>query len=145
MDCIGRNNVILFLSLTKNSGDEYAAKAAGRELQGLQGYLRWIVNTGNKLFTALFCLVDYAGYRVIASSLLPIGKDTLVYGSCDAGKTVRCDFFVKGIMKQAADWLHLKGHKSSGEEIFAPTDIEVHQGRDECLWILDTARVFPPG
>lgn len=29
------------------------------------------------------CLLDFQGYRLIAISLLPIGKGTLVYGSSD--------------------------------------------------------------
>lgn len=107
--------------------------------------MRWIVTTGNtQLHTALFCLVDYAGYRVIASSLLPIGQKSLIYGSCDAGHTVACDASVAPCMRAAGEWLHLKPHLSAGREIYAPTDIEVHRGTDGRLWILDTARVFPP-
>ena len=37
---------------------------------------------------ALFGVVDYAGWRVLASALLPIGEGTLVYGSADGGRTV---------------------------------------------------------
>ena len=126
------------------SGDEFASKAAGRELQGLRSYLQWIVSEGGKLYTALFCLVDYAGYRVIASSMLPIGGDTLVYGSCDGGRTVMNAMFLRATMRDAAKWLNIKAHKSANELIYAPTDIEVHNGRDGCLYILDTARVLPP-
>lgn len=32
---------------------------------------------------------DYRGFRLVAQALLPIGDDTLVYGSSDAGATVR--------------------------------------------------------
>ena len=38
--------------------------------------------------------VDYAGWRILASALLPIGNDTLVYGSDDGGKTVCALFFL---------------------------------------------------
>lgn len=37
----------------------------------------------------LMVLVDYRGYRVVALSVLPIGASTLVYGSNDAGVTVK--------------------------------------------------------
>ena len=33
-------------------------------------------------------LVDFRGYRLLASSLLPIGRGTLQYGSDDVGKVV---------------------------------------------------------
>jgi hypothetical protein len=46
-------------------------------------------------------LVDYRGYRVVALSLLPISKETLVYGSDDAGVTPRAtDPNVVQIMKK---------------------------------------------
>jgi len=34
---------------------------------------------------------DYRGFRLVAQALLPIGDDTLVYGSSDAGVNVRTD------------------------------------------------------
>ena len=41
--------------------------------------------------TPLMVLVEYAGHRVLAISLLPIGRETIVYGSADGGKTVHDD------------------------------------------------------
>jgi hypothetical protein len=35
-------------------------------------------------------LCDYRGYRLLAESLLPLGKDSLVYGSSDAGRYYLC-------------------------------------------------------
>lgn len=32
--------------------------------------------------------IDYKGYRLVAMSILPINKSTLLYGSSDGGKTV---------------------------------------------------------
>ena len=32
-------------------------------------------------------LVDYRGYRVIATCLLPVSSSTLIYGSADGGTT----------------------------------------------------------
>lgn len=37
------------------------------------------------LHCPLMALVDYRGFRLIAMSILPIDKTTLVYGSNDAG------------------------------------------------------------
>ena len=82
--------------------------------------------------------VDYAGWRILASALLPIGEGTLVYGSDDGGKTVcgssplpsfvgRCadltvlrfpqvhkDPEVHSLMAEAADKLKLKLHPVGG-------------------------------
>ena len=37
----------------------------------------------------LCCLINYMGLQLVAMTELPIGKDTLVYGSDDAGLTVK--------------------------------------------------------
>jgi hypothetical protein len=36
----------------------------------------------------LVVLIDYMGFRLMASSILPIDRSTLVYGSQDGGKTI---------------------------------------------------------
>lgn len=57
----------------------FAAKASSHELLGLTSIHQFSGESG--LHVPLCCLIDYLGYRLIAMSLLPIGKDTLVYGS----------------------------------------------------------------
>jgi hypothetical protein len=59
----------------------------------------------------LMALVDYLGFRLTALSVLPIRKDTIVYGSCDAGKTVHAaSRRLTRKMNEAADVLNLKKH-----------------------------------
>lgn len=36
----------------------------------------------------IMCVLDYKGFRLVCSSVLPINKDTLVYGTSNAGKTM---------------------------------------------------------
>lgn len=61
-----------------------AAKVAGNELRGLIAYFGAGVEG---LSFPLTCLIDFKGYRLVASTLLPIdGSKTLVYGSSNAGK-----------------------------------------------------------
>jgi hypothetical protein len=36
----------------------------------------------------LVVLIDYMGFRLMAMSILPIDRTTLVYGSQDGGKTI---------------------------------------------------------
>ncbi len=65
--------------------DELVMKAAAHELVGLMSLIECNVPG---LHFPLFTLIDYHGYRMIATSMLPIDKTTLVYGSADAGNTV---------------------------------------------------------
>jgi Clustered mitochondria len=67
----------------------------------------------------LLSLVDYLGYRVIAMSVLPIGKkkdgsSSLVYGCSDGGKVpyhVNTEPGPTAIMKETCDHLNLASHK----------------------------------
>lgn len=58
---------------------------AGLELKGLEALVALGVPG---LSFPLMCIVDHLGHRMSASSSLPIGRGTLVYGSADAGRTV---------------------------------------------------------
>ena len=60
-------------------------KAASHELKGVVNIYHRAQEMGVKVCLPLLALVDYRGYRLLASSILPIGKDTLVLGSSDAG------------------------------------------------------------
>ena len=56
-------------------------------------------------------LVDFRGYRLLASSLLPIGKDTLQYGSDDMGKVVRnSGGAMSAVMGRLGRRLNIKEH-----------------------------------
>jgi hypothetical protein len=66
-------------------------------------------------------------------NVLPIGKSTLKYGSCDSGKTVMTENpKLNSLMIAAAKSLNLKGHiTGQGAEkkiIHGPGDIEAHEG-----------------
>lgn len=83
--------------------DEVAMKAASHELKGVVNIYHKARELELPISLPLLTLVDYRGYRLLASryasarlhqygltmfmlfSILPIGKDTLVLGSSDAG------------------------------------------------------------
>ena len=75
------HNILFKLAVDYNGlfGNDYAAaKAAGNELRGLISYF----NTGiSDLNVPLMALVDYRGFRLIAMSILPVGEETIIYGS----------------------------------------------------------------
>lgn len=129
--------------------DEYAQKAAGHELKGLN---HWSLNSEGLHFP-LMALVRYCGFTLVALSMLPIGgnvngKDSLVYGSDDAGRTVHFDDdVIYEKMKQTAMALNLKGHylvADTSRLMYGPGDIEGHLGTDGLHYALDYARVYPP-
>ncbi len=39
----------------------------------------------------LMALIDYRGFRLVAISILPISRSTILYGSADGGATIHCD------------------------------------------------------
>lgn len=52
------------------------------------------MHTNHALLSRLslsFSRIDYRGFRLMASSVLPINETTLVYGSRDAGLTIHAD------------------------------------------------------
>lgn len=124
--------------------DEYAQKAAGHELKGLN---QWSLNSEGLHFP-LMALVRHCGFTLVALSMLPIGGNSLVYGSDDAGRTVHFDDdVIYEKMKQTANALNLKGHylvADTSKLIYGPGDIEGHLGTDNLHYVLDYARVYPP-
>jgi len=89
-------------------------------------------------------IIDYRGFRLVAMPVLPLSKGKLVYGSPDAGKTVRTDdaVFVER-MRVLAKQLHLKPHMVGGKELYSAGDVEGHLVGNE-RFLLDLARSMPP-
>jgi hypothetical protein len=83
------NNVLFKFAVDSDgmyaNDDTSAAKVASQELKGLMAYTSLGIRG---LCVPLMAVVDFMGYRVIAMSLLPIGSETIVYGTCDAGVSV---------------------------------------------------------
>lgn len=121
-----------------------AAKVAGLELKGLQAYMS--TNTPDLCYP-LMALIDYKGFRLVASSLLPLTSSSLIYGSQDAGATIKkaSPPFTARI-EEASAKLNLKLHEAGKDRVVMATavDIEGHMGRDNRFYLLDFSRVFPP-
>ncbi|EGG19946.1 hypothetical protein DFA_07055 [Cavenderia fasciculata] len=129
-----------------------ASKSAGNELRGLSTFFQNVVdlkNLGNNIHLPLMCIIDYYGYRLIAISILPITKNTIIYGSNDGGKTVNnVDNELSKMMKIIGDNMKLKGHISGAVNtsfIYGPGDLEIHKSTiDSKFYALDFGRLFPP-
>lgn len=124
-------------------GDKFAMKAAAHELQGIKAFAETDIKG---LFVPLSLLVDYAGYRLVASVRLPISQNTLIYGSSDGGATIhQKDPIFNRMMEEAATHINIKQHEvAPGVSLYSAVDMEGHKGTDGRYYVLDTARVFPP-
>jgi hypothetical protein len=108
-----------------NGSDEAASKAAGHDLKGSIHYY----NSGVKeLHLPLMAVIDYKGFRMTAQALLPLGKNSLIYGSADAGRTVlNSNESFNLAMEKAANSLNLRKHAvgelAQVKELHAAVDV----------------------
>lgn len=93
-------------------------------------------------------LVDYRGFRLIAMSTLPITDATIIYGSSNASKecTVHTSPKAEKHVERLANHLNLKKHSvgPKATSLWTPIDLEVHEGLDGKIYLLDFSRLFPP-
>lgn len=69
----------------EGASDEKAMKAALHEFKGVVSLHKLEIKG---LHLPLVAIIDFRGFRLIASSWLPISKETLAYGSSDGGITI---------------------------------------------------------
>ena len=134
-----------------NPSQELASKAAKHELNNVIAFneakeitKEKMENNMVELCTPLMALIDYKGYRMVATPVLPLAE--LIYGTADGGRTVHCDNqnvneTFSCILKHG---LHLKEHLVSGVSLCGPADLEGHTGKDGRYYVLDYARLLPP-
>ena len=103
------------------------------------------------LYVPLMSLINYRGYSLIAQSWLPIGSDTIVYGTADGGSNIYASnesFNAK--MKAVGELINIKAHavwnksKTYRTILYGPADLEGHIGHDKRSYVLDCSRLFPP-
>src|SRR5688572_28373135 len=107
-------------------------------------------------------MVIYRGFCLIASAVLPIESQSLVYRCKNAGTTMEFVNDDPDIVKLLSDALHLKSNvysivfitffsvsehsvhtKTGKQEIYGPIDMELHKISNG-YYILDAARLLPP-
>lgn len=99
-------------------GDAHAGKAASHELKSLRSLLGVRVPG---LYLPLMATARSAGITVVAIARLPIGDHTLVYGSCDAGNTVRIrDHAMNDMVRRVCRRLNLGAHPVGVTPFAAP-------------------------
>ena len=151
------NTGILFKFPNDDNGiyggeEEESMKAASRELTSLVACWRLTHQLPNMSFP-LMTNIDFRGFRIIATLLLPIGQNTLCYGSSDAGKTIvkGKDEEVDKLAAKLASALNLRRHTvgtrkddSKATELDLACDAELHRGKFGRIYIIDVARLMPP-
>lgn len=97
-------------------GDAHAGKAASHELKSLRSLLDVRVPG---LYLPLMATARHAGMTVVAVAKLPISDNTLVYGSSNAGRSVRIrDPVMNEMVRRVCRKLNLGGHPV-GRPLFA--------------------------
>lgn len=141
------NNILFKFAVDTKGlyGSEHAAaKVAGHELKGLSNYIQCDIDG---LCFPMMCLVDFMGFRLVAMTFLPLGKDSIVYGTSDGGASVHADPTFSKMMEQSAKQLNLVPHycgPGGASQMFSACDIEGHKGTDGRMYLLDFSRSMPP-
>lgn len=132
-------------------GDAYSIKAASQELVSTMAYLDLRVAD---LHFPLMALVEWRGHAFLCQSIIPIDPvraTTLVHGSGDAGIMIRnSNSKVQEKLRLCAERLNLEPHEVVSRDrshyrlLNCAADVEAHVGLDGRIYIIDTARAFPP-
>eukprot|EP01102_Stenamoeba_stenopodia_P015947 TRINITY_DN550_c0_g3_i1.p1 TRINITY_DN550_c0_g3~~TRINITY_DN550_c0_g3_i1.p1 ORF type:complete len:579 (+),score=100.97 TRINITY_DN550_c0_g3_i1:43-1779(+) len=84
-------------------------------------------------------------------SLLPINKQTIIYGSDDGGEVIHSDDNTfASIIEKLGTSLNIKPRRVNGDNVnpeitlFTAIDVEGHLGTDDRYYLLDLSRMFPP-
>lgn len=156
----------IFFKFPTNEQDLYgnlenAMRGAGHEMKGLTGLINWELKTIG-LHTIKFpltAIIDYYGYRLVATAVLPLSSKTMVIGSGDAGASVFDGRENNRVSSQRLanliqDWgkyLNVAPHdfrcRGFGNKIVKVSvcfDLEGHVGTDGNFYLCDFARTFPP-
>ena len=129
--------------------DHLAAKVAGNDLRSAIALSRF-----TRVVVPLMCIIDYRGYRLTAMASCPVGRETLVLGSSDAGRTIAdADPALHAILADVGRQLHVREHACydahcAPVRVPLAVDIEGHRlalrgGRRRYV-VLDFARLMPP-
>lgn len=130
--------------------EEWKMKMSTQEMHGIEAYVHSRVSA---LCTALCCVIDYLGFRVLAVASLPIYDDsTLCVGNVrqDRRTTFHCEADVAAILQDAAKSINIKDHVVSmsnnvGEDtrLWATTDIRVHRCSDFNIYVTRLSGILP--
>ena len=78
-------------------------------------------------------VIMFRGFMFSSTSQaeLPLGKDTLKYGSDDQGQTMKSEVEVEKLLDDLAKQTNLKKHEFRGHKLFSAVDVEIHKLSDD--------------
>ena len=122
--------------------NEAAQKVAGHELKNSSSYFQANIEG---LHLPLVHLIDYAGFRLCATSLLPINTETLAVGTNNGGKDVHArDGKLLKLLQKAGEFLNIAQHAVGSFVLPSAADIEGHYSvTDGRRYVIDFSRAFP--
>jgi len=118
----------------KNPDDLSAGKATNHDFLGLT-HCMLSDDLGDTNYP-LLALIDYQGFRLTVMTELPLTKESLLYGSNNAGVTIKTNEAVHEIMKKISKKLNLRPHMVKGVEMALCGDVEIHQISNDCYFAL---------
>jgi Clustered mitochondria/Translation initiation factor eIF3 subunit 135 len=134
--------------------DAFAAKAAASEVRNMGAILKAIhegkVSDQISLSMNLTMVVLVGGYSIYATAVAPLRDDeTLVYGSHNAGKSVKVPDLVVTYLKPLTEYFGLvahglRGHDANAVQLLTAVDVQVHARPDhKLLYLLHLVRFLP--
>lgn len=141
---------------------ENAMRGAGHELKGLTALINWELKTIglHAIKFPLTAIIDYYGYRLVATAVLPLSGKTMCIGSGDAGRTILDGTEshqrepARRLAQLLADWgkfINVAPHDFQSTSLNRRIanvkicfDLEGHIGTDGNYYLCDFARTFPP-
>ena len=144
-----------------NGSDEFASKAGAAERLGAQEYFKL---QSTRLLCPLVVTIDYQGFRVLATSKLPIQNvsfneegevrkvsEDLEHGILSHGEVfVNKSKIAQTCLKMSATALNLAEHVCKGSKditsstTFASAELQVYRGLNEEFYLQNFWRSFPP-
>lgn len=140
------HSILFKFAVSDMLDDVAAAKVAGHDLKSAT---IWTSASAKipELHIPMQCIIDYLGFRLLAMTLLPIGKSlkSLKVGTEDAGKTFHNDDpKLLELMNIVGETMNLALHEFHGHSVRAAVDIEGHLGTDGRYYVIDLSRTCPP-
>lgn len=145
----GRDSVGIF---STKGGDSAAYSAVGKDILAIRLLNQFDLSNPSLLGT---CVVDYAGHRVVAQTIVPgifkqleNGSSHLIYGKVEGESDFRFDESFEGELSRISDLLHIKKHffvdgKEKSFPLYTSMDAKALKGSDGRTYLMDLYSLFP--
>ncbi|EPX75150.1 translation initiation factor eIF3 alpha subunit [Schizosaccharomyces octosporus yFS286] len=146
----GRDSVGVF---QKHGGDAAAYYAVGKDATTIRLLNQLDAVNLSSLGT---CIVDYAGHRIVAQTIIPgifrqleLGNSQLIYGSVEGEGNFRFDSSLEPDLIKLSNIMHIKKHELKNLDgtvipLYTSLDTKGLLGSDGRKYLMDLYSLFPP-